>query len=160
VYLSEADTWKTLRGRLKIKYLCGHRLPKSRRFCDVSFSVCCPQYRTLSRPIGTCLPSSFLRPNCLRPAQPRQLRRSVLDRLRDMSCIRSRQRPGLSTAPNPRAICSRSAFNYGDSALNSSSSFIEVVRRSVSMGLYRENGAFRRRWCGGPKWRTRHDSNV
>ena len=51
----------------------------------------------------------FLRPNCLRPAQPRQLRRSVLDRLRDMSCICGRQRPGISTAPNPRATCSRSA---------------------------------------------------
>jgi hypothetical protein len=68
----------------------------------------CPQYRTLSRPIGTGLRGSFLRPNCLRPAQPRQLRRSVLDRLRDMSCICGRQRPGISTAPNPRATCWRS----------------------------------------------------
>src|SRR5438128_1464927 len=30
-----------------------------------------PPYLTLSRPIGTGLPGSFLRPNCLRPAQPR-----------------------------------------------------------------------------------------
>jgi hypothetical protein len=81
---------------------------QSRRFCDVSFSVRSP-HRTLSRPIGTGLPGSFLRPNCLRPAQPRQLRRSVLDRLREMSCICGRQRPGISTAPNPRGTCSRSA---------------------------------------------------
>ena len=82
---------------------------QSRRFCDVSFSVRYPQYRTLSRPIGTGLPGSFLRPNCLRPAQPRQLRRCVLDRLRDLSCICGRQRPGISTAPNPRGTCARSA---------------------------------------------------
>ena len=82
---------------------------QSRRFCDVCFSVRYPQYRTLSRPIGTGLPAAFLRPNCLRPAQLRQLRRSVLDWLRDMSCICGRQRPGISTAPNPRGTCSRSA---------------------------------------------------
>jgi hypothetical protein len=45
---------------------------QSRRFCDVRFSVRYPQYRTLSRPIGTGLPGSFLRPNCLRSAQPRE----------------------------------------------------------------------------------------
>jgi hypothetical protein len=88
---------------------CQCELGQSRRFCDVSFSVRYLQYRTLSRPIGTGLPGSFLRPNCLRPAQPRQLRRSVLDRLRDMSCICGRQRPGISPAPNPRGTCSRSA---------------------------------------------------
>src|SRR5438132_9517149 len=32
--------------------------------------------------------------------------------------------------------------NYGDSALNASSSFIEIVRRSVSDGLHHENGGF------------------
>jgi hypothetical protein len=82
---------------------------QSRQFCDVSFSVRYPQYRTLSRPIGTGLPVAFLRPNCLRPAQSRQFRRSVLGRLRDVSCICGRQRPGISTAPNPRGTCSRSA---------------------------------------------------
>ena len=81
----------------------------SRRFCDVSLSVRCPQYRTLSRPIRTGLRGSFLPPNCLRPAQQQQLRRSVLGRLRDMSCICGRPRPRISTAPNPRATCSRSA---------------------------------------------------
>jgi hypothetical protein len=85
------------------------QLGQSRRFCDVSFSVRYPQYRTLSRPMGTGLPGSFQRPNCLRPAQPWQLRRSVLDRLRDMSSICGLQRPGVSTAPNPRGTCSRSA---------------------------------------------------
>ena len=84
-------------------------LGQSRRSCDVSFSVRYPQYRTLSRPIGTGLRGSFLRPNCKRPAQPRQLRRSALDRLRDMSCTCGRQRPGISTAPNPRGTCSCSA---------------------------------------------------
>jgi hypothetical protein len=76
-------------------------------FCDVSLSVRYPQYRTLSRPIGTGLPGTFLRPNCLRPAQPRQLRRSVLDRLRAASAVD--KGPGVSTAPNPRGTCSRSA---------------------------------------------------
>src|SRR5258708_29567811 len=60
-----------------------------------------------SRPIGTGLPVALPRPNCKRPAQPRQLRRSALDRLRDMSCSCGRQRPGISTAPNPRGSCSR-----------------------------------------------------
>ena len=62
-----------------------------------------------SRPIGTGLPVALPRPNCKRPAQPRQLRRSALDRLRDMSCTCGRQRPGISTAPNPRGSCSRHA---------------------------------------------------
>jgi hypothetical protein len=61
------------------------------------------------RPIGTGLPVALPRPNCKRPAQPRQLRRSALDRLRDMSCTCGRQRPGISTAPNPRGGCSRHA---------------------------------------------------
>jgi hypothetical protein len=62
-----------------------------------------------SRPIGTGLPVALPRPNCKRPAQPRQLRRSALDRLRDMSCTCGRQRPGISTASNPRGSCSRHA---------------------------------------------------
>jgi hypothetical protein len=82
---------------------------QSRRFCDVSFSVRYPQYRTLSRPIGTGLPGSFLRPNCLRPAQPWHLRRSVLDRRRDMSSICGLQRPGgincAKSARNLLAFC-------------------------------------------------------
>jgi hypothetical protein len=78
---------------------------QSRRFCDVSLSVRYPQYRTLSRPIGTGLPGTFLRPNCLRPAQPRQLRRSVLDRLREMSCICGRQRTrGINCAKSARNL--------------------------------------------------------
>ena len=85
------------------------RWVQSRRFCGVSFSVRYPQYRTLSRPIGTGLPVALPRPNCKRPAQPRQLRHSALDRLRDMSCTCGRQRPGISTAPNPRGSCSRHA---------------------------------------------------
>jgi hypothetical protein len=52
---------------------------------------------------------------------------------------------------------------YGDSALNSSSQYIEIVRprgqRMQLGGLHRENGEFRRQWRI-PKWRTRHDSNV
>ena len=78
------------------------------KFCDDCSSDCYLQYRTLSHPIGTGLPVALLRPNCLRPAQPRQ-RRSVLGRLRDMSCTGGRQRPGTLTAPNPRGTCSRSA---------------------------------------------------
>ena len=84
-------------------------LGHSRPFWDVCFSVRYPQYRTLSRPIGTGLPGTLLRPNCIRPAQPRQLRRSVLDRPGDMSCTGGQQRPGISTAPNPRRTCSRLA---------------------------------------------------
>jgi uncharacterized protein (DUF1330 family) len=52
----------------------------------------------------------------------------------------------------------KKVLNYGDSALNSSSSFIEIVRRPVSDGLHRENDRFRRRWRI-PKWRARRDSN-
>jgi hypothetical protein len=59
--------------------------------------------------LGPVCLAPVLRPNCLRPAQPRQLRRSVLDQLRDMSCICGRQRPGISTAPSPRRTCSRHA---------------------------------------------------
>src|SRR5882724_10278178 len=56
--------------------------------------------------------------------------------------------------PNERRANVRSrGRNYGDSALNSSSLFIEIVRRSVSDGLHRENGEFRRRWRI-PKWRA------
>jgi mannose-6-phosphate isomerase-like protein (cupin superfamily) len=47
---------------------------------------------------------------------------------------------------------------YSVSALNSSSSFIEIVRHSVSDGLHREAGGFRRRWRI-PKSRAQRDSN-
>jgi hypothetical protein len=52
----------------------------------------------------------------------------------------------------------RSTGDYGASALNSSSSFIEIVGRSVSDSLHRENGGFRRRWRT-PNWRTTADEN-
>jgi hypothetical protein len=48
--------------------------------------------------------------------------------------------------------------DYGASALNSSSSFIEIVGRSVSDSLHRENGGFRRRWRT-PNWRATADEN-
>src|SRR6266508_4923956 len=63
-----------------------HTLGSIASLWDVCFSVRYPQYRTLSRPIGTGLPGAFLRPNRIPPAQPRQLRRSVLDRPGEMSC--------------------------------------------------------------------------
>ena len=48
--------------------------------------------------------------------------------------------------------------DHGDSAFNSSRSFIEIVRRSISDGLHRENGVFRRRWRI-PKWRATVDKD-
>jgi hypothetical protein len=54
-------------------------------------------------------PVALLRPNCKRLVQPRQLRCSVLDQLKDMCLICGQQRTGISTAPNPRGTWSRSA---------------------------------------------------
>jgi hypothetical protein len=81
---------------------------QSRRFCDVCFSVRYPQYRTFTSDWDW--PACRLAaPELQTTGQPRQLRRSALDRLRDMSCTCGRQRPGISTAPNPRGSCSRHA---------------------------------------------------
>jgi hypothetical protein len=76
---------------------CQCELGQSRRFCDVSFSVRYLQYRTLSRPIGTGLPGSFLRPTgataaapafCPRPAKRHELHlRST--KTRDITCAKS-----------------------------------------------------------------------
>ena len=51
---------------------------QSRRFCDVCSIVRYPQYRTFLRSVATSLPIAFLRPNCKRLAQLRQLRMLVL----------------------------------------------------------------------------------
>jgi hypothetical protein len=65
----------------------------------------------------------------------------------------------------PTAGPAMSAFprlGYGDSALNSSSQYIEIVRprgqRMQLGGLHRENGEFRRQWRI-PKWRGTVDEN-
>jgi hypothetical protein len=51
---------------------CNARPDQSRRFCDVSFSVRYPQYRTLSRPIGPVCTA----PSCARIAYDRRNRGS------------------------------------------------------------------------------------
>jgi hypothetical protein len=48
--------------------------------------------------------------------------------------------------------------DHGDSAFNSSRSFIEIVRRFVSDGLHRKNAGCRRRWRI-PKWRAAIDES-